>query len=52
MDTITKEMLLGSAVLFVDTLDTAYLFELAKWERRSIEEPGNERVIKGPKEGL
>jgi len=52
MDTITKEMLVGSAVLFVDTLDTAYLFELGKWERRSIEEPGNERVIKGPKEGF
>ncbi len=52
MDTITKELLVGNAVLFIENIDTAYLFELGKWERRAIEEPGNERVIKGPKEGF
>lgn len=52
METITKEMLVGNAVLFVENRETAYLFELGKWERRPIEEPGNERVIKGPKEGF
>lgn len=52
METIIKEMLIGNAVLFIENSPNAYLFELGKWERRQIEEPGNERVIKGPKEGF
>lgn len=52
LETITKEMLVGKAVLFIENRTSAYLFELGKWERRAIQEPGNERVIKGPKEGF
>ncbi len=52
METIVNELLVGNAVLFMENSNTAYLFELGKWERRQINEPGNERIIKGPKEGF
>ncbi|HEY8362963.1 MAG TPA: spore germination protein [Tissierellaceae bacterium] len=52
MKAIVKEMLMGKAALFIEDKNEAYIFELGKWQKRQIEEPGNERVIKGPKEGF
>ncbi len=52
MNKITPYMLIGNAALFIDGIEVGYIFELGKWDRRSITEPGSDRVAKGPKEGF
>lgn len=52
MEKISQDMLIGDAALFIEGIEVGYLFELGKWERRAINEPENERVIRGPKEGF
>lgn len=42
----------GYCVLFVDTLDKAFLIDLKEWEHRSIDKPQNESIILGPHEGF
>ncbi|WP_353093475.1 spore germination protein [Tissierella praeacuta] len=50
MEDILHPLTIGNVVLFIDGIDSAYLFELGYWERRVVDEPGNERVVRGPKE--
>ncbi|MDU5080331.1 spore germination protein [uncultured Tissierella sp.] len=52
MNEISYPMTTGNAVLFIEGMNVAYLFELNFWEKRTIEESGNERVVRGPKEGF
>ena len=52
MNKITPYMLIGNAALFIDGIEVGYIFELGKWDRRAITEPGSDRVAKGPKEGF
>ena len=49
---ILQPMTDGSVVLFIEDIGLAYIFDLNKWETRAIEESGNERVIRGPKQGF
>lgn len=49
---IPKSLTTGNVVLFFENMEKAYLFDLGFWERRSIDEPSNERVVRGPKEGF
>lgn len=52
IDKISQGMLNGDAALFIEGMEVGYLFEISKWEKRTINEPKNERVIRGPKEGF
>ncbi len=52
IDNVLKEMTYGSVVLFVDGDDIGYIIDLKKWEKRSIEAPDAEAVVRGPKEGF
>ncbi len=42
----------GNCVLFVDTLNIAFNIDLKKFEKRSIQTPENETVIRGPHEAF
>lgn len=42
----------GNPVILVDQMSNGYAVGLAKWEKRSIEEPSAESVIRGPREGF
>ena len=42
----------GNVILFIESIECAYSFELIKWETRSVQPPDVERVVRGPKEGF
>jgi len=42
----------GAPVLFIDLAETALSIGLAKWEKRAVEEPAAESVVRGPREGF
>ncbi len=42
----------GNPVLLIEQQDVGYGLGLAKWEKRPIEEPTAETVIRGPREGF
>ena len=52
IEDILRPLTNGYAILFMEGLEIAYGFEMIKWNIRAIEEPGGERVIRGPKEGF
>ncbi|MEW9673442.1 spore germination protein [Ammoniphilus sp. 3BR4] len=47
-----KYLSMGSPVLLVENESEGFTFGLAKWEKRSVEEPTAESVIRGPREGF
>lgn len=51
-DIIAEEVNFGCCVLFVDGLDTAFVFDVRDWEHRSIDKPENEQSIYGPQEAF
>jgi len=46
------QILSGNAVLFMDGSEEALILKLLNAKRRSVEEPQNESLIRGPKEGF
>jgi len=52
VEEVVKEILNGKPVLMVDSINKAYTFGLANWQKRSIEEPSSESVVRGPREGF
>lgn len=48
----SQAMTTGDVALFIENIGISYLFKLGYWDKRQIEESGNERVIRGPKEGF
>ncbi|MFC4811082.1 spore germination protein [Paenibacillus sp. GCM10023250] len=42
----------GCILLFIDGLSVCFAMGLAKWEKRAIEEPTAESVVRGPREGF
>ncbi|MDF2962299.1 MAG: hypothetical protein K0S39_4034 [Paenibacillus sp.] len=42
----------GNPVVFIDQENKGLALGLAKWEKRSVEEPSAESVIRGPREGF
>lgn len=48
----SQAMTTGNVALFIENIEISYLFKLGYWDKRQIEESGNERVIRGPKEGF
>ncbi|HSH36250.1 spore germination protein [Schnuerera sp.] len=52
LEKMIEEILLGRVAIFVENLPSSYTIELSKWEKRSVEEPNSESVVRGPKEGF
>ncbi|MGN1116933.1 MAG: spore germination protein, partial [Candidatus Ornithomonoglobus sp.] len=51
-DEIADEVNFGSCALFVDKVDTAFVFDVKGWEHRDISKPENEQSIYGPQEAF
>ncbi|HZH61587.1 MAG TPA: spore germination protein [Metabacillus sp.] len=47
-----QEISLGNPVIMVDKRKTGFSLGLSKWEKRSVEEPSAEMVVKGPREAF
>lgn len=52
MDKIADEINFGSCALFVDKIDSAFLFDVRGWEHRGIDKPENEQTVYGPQEAF
>lgn len=52
LEGIVDEIVYGKVVLFTEGLKKAYAVELSKWDKRSVEQPQAESVVRGPKEGF
>ena len=52
MQTIIESVLQGLTVLFLDGDDSAVCMQAIDWPQRSVEEPGTDVVIRGPREGF
>lgn len=52
MDKIADEINFGSCALFVDGVDTAFIFDVRGWEHRGIDKPENEQTVYGPQEAF
>ena len=51
-DDIIPNINSGSCALFVDTINSAFVMDVKGFEKRSIEAPKNEAVIRGPQEAF
>lgn len=51
-DDVVNAILSGDTVLFVDNSKLALIASLRKSEKRSVEEPKTESVVRGPREGF
>lgn len=49
---IIQQVSIGNPVLLVDSQTQGLSLGLSKWEKRSVEEPSAESVIRGPREGF
>ncbi|GIO31313.1 MULTISPECIES: spore germination protein [Paenibacillus] len=49
---IINDILEGNAVLLLEGMDSAFVFQTADTSGRSIEEPPTDQVVRGPREGF
>lgn len=49
---VIRNILSGSAVLMIDGYCRAYLNNTRGWDRRAVEEPQTESVVRGPRDGF
>ncbi|HLR61369.1 MAG TPA: spore germination protein [Lentibacillus sp.] len=47
-----KEISSGNPVILVDQQNSGFALGLSKWEKRSVDEPKAEMVVRGPREGF
>ncbi|RCX20948.1 spore germination protein KA [Anaerobacterium chartisolvens] len=52
LDDLLDYLLSGSTILLVDGSKEALVINAKKWERRSVEKPETENVVRGPREGF
>ncbi|NQX58771.1 spore germination protein [Paenibacillus qinlingensis] len=52
MDELTSHLSCGCVGLFIQGVPTCFALGLAKWEKRAINEPSAESVVRGPREGF
>lgn len=52
LEDIILQIASGFVVLFIEGLDIAYSFDLSKWNKRQVERPTTEMVIRGPREAF
>lgn len=47
-----NEVLQGDTAIFYSNSKTAYIVDFKKWDKRSVETPDSETVVRGPREGF
>ncbi|MDU7475926.1 MAG: spore germination protein, partial [Paenibacillus macerans] len=47
-----RQLIKGYPLLLLEDCDRALLLKIAKWEKRSVEEPQTEPSLRGPREGF
>ncbi|CDI50284.1 spore germination protein [Clostridium tetani] len=52
LEEILSSLLMGKSILFIDGFEKVLILNTMQWEKRSIEEPQGESVVKGPREGF
>lgn len=52
MEEVVDSMPNGRVAIFLEGSNICHTVELSQWERRSVEQPGSERVVRGPKQGF
>lgn len=52
LKSVIQNILKGNTVILVDGDEAALTLEIKGWERRGIEEPPSEPVVRGPREGF
>jgi hypothetical protein len=52
LDTAVNKILSGETAFFVDGMAVSFVFNTKGWKSRSLQEPENERVIRGPRQGF
>lgn len=52
IDELLLALFYGDAVILVEKFNEALLLSCKGWEKRALEEPGLERILRGPKEGF
>ena len=52
MDDVSEEVNFGSAAVFVDGFDKAFVLDIRSWSTRSVDKPENEQSIYGPQEAF
>ncbi|WP_259445330.1 spore germination protein [Paenibacillus lautus] len=51
-DACIEQLSVGNPILLLEDNEQGFALGLAKWERRAIEEPTGEMVVRGPREGF
>ncbi len=49
---VADKMTYGNVAIFINGISKSYIINLNQWEKRAIEEPKAEAVVRGPKEGF
>ncbi len=52
IDKIVDSILSGNTVLLIEGIDESLIISTQGWEKRAIEEPASEVVVRGPREGF
>ncbi|ASK61199.1 spore germination protein [Virgibacillus phasianinus] len=52
LDDISKSLLYGDTIFYLDGVDQVMIMDTKGWESRAIEEPVSESVIRGPRSGF
>jgi spore germination protein KA len=52
MEEVVDSMPNGRVAIFVEGNNVCYTVELSQWEKRSVEQPGSDQVVRGPKQGF
>lgn len=52
VDEIVNEIVYGKVIIFAEGLKKVYTVKLSKWDKRQVDQPQAESVIRGPKEGF
>ncbi len=52
IEQVKNEIIFGKIAIFIEGNTNCFVVELIKWDKRSIEEPNSEAVVRGPKEGF
>lgn len=52
MEEIVDHILSGETILLIDGIKDALIISLKEWDKRSIDEPATETVVRGPREGF
>lgn len=52
IEEILSSLLTGKSILFIDGFEKVLILNTMQWEKRSIEEPQGESIVKGPREGF